>query len=149
MKARLAASLLCGLLVSAGLCLSGMTDPSRVLGFLDVFGHWDPTLAIVMIGAIGTHAVLFRIITRRTSPVFAPRFSIPSRRDLDRNLFVGSALFGVGWGLSGYCPGPVLASLRAGGTSALVFVAGMLVGMAGYGLFQRERSTPTGPEAQT
>ena len=141
MRARVAASFLCGLVVSAGLCLSGMTNPGKVLGFLDFLGHWDPTLAFVMLGAVGTHAVLFRIITRRASPVFAPRFSIPSRHDLDRTLFLGSALFGVGWGLSGYCPGPVLASLLAGGPAALVFTAGMFAGMAAYGLFYRERPT--------
>jgi uncharacterized membrane protein YedE/YeeE len=113
-----------------------MTNPNKVIGFLDIFGRWDPTLAFVMMGAVGTHAVLYRMITRRAAPVFAPRFSIPMRHDLDRALFLGSALFGVGWGLSGYCPGPVLASLLAGGPSALVFSAGMFAGMAGYGLLE-------------
>jgi len=139
MKRQVLAALGCGLLFAVGLALSGMTEPVKVLGFLNFFGRWDPTLAFVMMGAVGSHAILFRVIIRRAKPVLAGEFAIPSKRDLDRALILGSALFGVGWGLSGYCPGPVLTSLAAGGRPALAFAAGMVGGMAAYGLLQRRR----------
>jgi uncharacterized membrane protein YedE/YeeE len=138
-RRQLAAAFACGLLFGVGLCLSGMTNPTRVVGFLDFFGRWDPTLAFVMMGAVGTHAIFYRLITRRAAPVFAAEFSIPKKRALDRPLLLGSTLFGVGWGLSGYCPGPVVTSLAAGRQSALTFTVGMVAGMAAYGLLQRER----------
>jgi hypothetical protein len=92
-----------------------------------------------MMGAVTTHAVLYRMITRRAAPVFAAEFSIPKKRDLDGPLVLGSALFGVGWGLSGFCPGPVVTSLASGGQSALSFTLGMVAGMAAYGLLQSQR----------
>jgi uncharacterized membrane protein YedE/YeeE len=150
MRRSLVAAFGCGVLFAVGLALSGMTDPARVLGFLDFFGRWDPTLAFVMMGAVGTHAVLYRVITRRATPVLAAEFSIPKKRDLDRPLFLGSVLFGVGWGLSGYCPGPVVTSLAAGGWPVLAFALGMAGGMAAYGLAQpRERRVVPGMGART
>jgi uncharacterized membrane protein YedE/YeeE len=117
-----------GLLFGVGLVISGMTDPNKVLGFLDVFGAWDGSLMWVMAGAIGVHAVAYRWIRRRPAPLFDAAFRVPTRRDLDGRLLLGAAVFGVGWGLGGYCPGPSvvsLASLRAG---VVVFVAALAVG---------------------
>lgn len=120
---------LSGAVFAAGLALSGMTQPEKVIGFLDVAGAWDPSLAFVMIGAIGLNLVLFRFILKRTGPVFGSVFQLPNRRDIDPRLVAGAALFGAGWGLGGYCPGPGLVSLAAGGLSALVFVIAMAAGM--------------------
>ena len=106
-----------------------MTEPTKVLNFLDVSGAWDPSLALVMVGAIGVHALAYRAIRRRSMPWLAEQFAIPTRRDVDAKLLGGAALFGVGWGLSGYCPGPAIVSLPAGGGSAFVFVAAMGAGM--------------------
>jgi hypothetical protein len=128
MKAHLAA-LLAGLLFGAGLGISGMTQPDKVIGFLDVTGPWDASLGLVMVGAIGVHSLLYRLIRRRTSPLFDTVFHVPTRTELDPRLIAGAALFGVGWGLGGYCPGPALVSLATGQTGALVFVATMVVGM--------------------
>jgi len=139
MKRQLIAAFGCGVLFAVGLSLSGMTQPAKVLAFLDFFGRWDPTLAFVMVGAIGTHAALYRLITRRTAPVLAAEFAIPKKHDLDAPLFLGSALFGAGWGLSGYCPGPVITCLAAGGRPALAFAVGMVVGMVAYGLLRRQQ----------
>jgi uncharacterized protein len=117
-----------GGLFGAGLLLSGMTMPSRVLGFLDVFGAWDPTLAFVMVGAIGVHALGLRAVLSRRAPLFAERFAEPSARGVDRRLALGAATFGVGWGLVGYCPGPALVSAGSVSTAPLVFVAAMALG---------------------
>src|SRR6185295_7370618 len=97
-----------------GLAVSGMTRPSKVVGFLDVFGAWDASLAFVMVGAIGVHAVLQRVIARRGSPLFEDRFHLPTRRDVDARLLAGAAVFGVGWGLGGFCPGPGLVAAASG-----------------------------------
>lgn len=128
MKAGLTA-FLSGAVFAAGLALSGMTQPQKVVGFLDVAGDWDPSLAFVMMGAIGLNIVLFRFILKRTGPVFGGVFQLPNRKDIDPRLVLGAALFGAGWGLGGYCPGPGLVSLAAGGLPALVFVIAMSVGM--------------------
>lgn len=117
-----------GLLFGVGLVVSGMTRPGKVQGFLDVTGHWDPSLMFVMAGGIAVHVALFRLVTRRAHPLFDKRFHLPTRRDIDANLVLGAALFGVGWGLAGYCPGPGLVSLGSGGVAGLVFVATMVVG---------------------
>jgi len=122
-------SLVAGLLFGAGLAVSGMTQADKVINFLDLADGWDPSLAFVMIGAIGVHLVLFRWILRRESPLFAERFGIPSRTDIDGRLIGGSALFGIGWALGGYCPGPGLVSAASGGASALAFVASLTAGM--------------------
>ncbi len=128
MASRLA-SLLAGLLFGAGLIVSGMTDPANVRGFLDFGGAFRPSLLFVMGGAVAVHFILFRIITRRRRPVFDDRFHLPTRKDADPRLIVGAALFGVGWGLGGFCPGPALTSAAAGTFVAIVFVAAMTAGM--------------------
>ncbi|MBW2463840.1 MAG: YeeE/YedE family protein [Deltaproteobacteria bacterium] len=127
------ASFAIGALFAVGLTLGGMTQPSKVVGFLDFFGNWDPSLAFVMGGAVGVYAIAYRLVTKRKAPVLTPRFLLPTRRDIDARLVSGSALFGVGWGLAGYCPGPGITSLGTAGVSAFVFVAAMFAGM---GLFR-------------
>jgi uncharacterized protein len=123
------AALVSGALFGIGLAMSGMTDPRRVLGFLDVFGDFDPTLLFVLGGAVVTTAVLFRFVLRRGSPVLASTFQLSKLRDIDRRLLGGAALFGIGWGFAGYCPGPALAGLGIGSVEALWFVPAMIVGM--------------------
>lgn len=118
-----------GALFAAGLGISGMTLPQKVIGFLDITGSWDPSLAFVMIGAIGLNLILFRFILRRVGPVFGNVFQLPTRKDIDPRLVAGAALFGAGWGLGGYCPGPGLVSLASGALPALVFVVAMTAGM--------------------
>jgi uncharacterized membrane protein YedE/YeeE len=117
-----------GLLFSVGLCLSGMTNPARIIGFLDVFGDWDPSLAFVMAGAVGVHAALYRLIIRRTAPLLCASFSVPGKQGIDAPLLIGAATFGVGWGLAGYCPGPAVTSLASGAGLAVIFTAGMVLG---------------------
>lgn len=122
-------SFLVGLVFALGLGVSGMMMPAKVIGFLDVTGAWDLSLALVMVGAISVHAVLYRLIRRRMSPVLGGKFQIPTRKDIDPRLISGAALFGVGWGLGGFCPGPALASLAGGAPVVIAFVASMLGGM--------------------
>ncbi|MBX3272661.1 MAG: YeeE/YedE family protein [Sandaracinaceae bacterium] len=129
-----------GALFSVGLAVAGMTQPSKVIGFLDFLGDWDPSLAFVMAGAIAVHALLFRLVTRRASPLFEAAFQIPKRRDFTPQLVVGAALFGIGWGLGGFCPGPGLASLPTLGAEALAFVGAMIGGMLAYEVFTRVRA---------
>lgn len=123
------AALLSGALFGLGLAASGMTDARRVLGFLDLFGDFDPTLAFVLGGAVATTVVLFRLVLRRGRPVLASRFRLSSLRHVDGRLLGGAAIFGIGWGLAGYCPGPALAGLGVGSAEALWFVPAMLAGM--------------------
>jgi len=127
----LALGLLLGLLFGVGLALSGMTDPAVVLGFLDLLGPWNPALAFVMGAALVVTFVLFRLARRQDRPLAAPRFAWPASTAIDARLLGGAALFGLGWGLAGYCPGPALASLTAGHAGTLVFVAAMLAGILG------------------
>lgn len=122
-------ALLCGTLFGAGLTIAGMTDPAKVIGFLDVFGHWDPTLAVVMASALAVSMPGFQFALRASKPVFDQRYFLPERTRIDADLLIGAALFGIGWGLAGYCPGPALVSLGAGTGGAVVFVAAMLAGM--------------------
>ena len=122
-------SMIAGLLFGLGLGLAGMLDPSNVQGFLDIFGAWDPTLMFVMAGGIAVHLLFWRIIKHQASPLFDHTFHLPNRTDIDKPLLVGAAIFGIGWGLGGYCPGPGLASLGSQGTAPMVFVATMVVGM--------------------
>jgi uncharacterized protein len=121
-------TLLAGLLFGVGLVVAGMTDPAKVIAFLDVTGRWDPSLALVMAGAIGVHAVLLRPIFRRRRPLFAGSFQLPTRTDIDAPLVLGAAVFGVGWGLGGVCPGPGLVDAASGSAYAVVFTAAMAVG---------------------
>ncbi|MCX5744371.1 MAG: hypothetical protein NT062_17920 [Proteobacteria bacterium] len=120
-----------GALFALGLLISGMADPAKVIGFLDLGGGaWDPTLAFVMGGAILVHAPLARLIRARRAPLLGRRFHEPPRSRVDRRIVVGAAIFGIGWGLSGYCPGPALVGAAALATPALAFVGAMLVGIA-------------------
>lgn len=131
------AALLCGLVFGAGLALSGMTDTAKVLGFLDLFGNWDPDLVFVMGGAVCVTLVSFRFILRG-SPRLASAFALPTRNDIDGRLLGGAALFGVGWGVFGYCPGPALSALVYQNVTTFSFVAAMLAGMALAGLTGRK-----------
>ncbi len=125
------AALVVGLLFGLGLSYSGMTDPARVQGFLDLAGRWDPTLAFVMGGALLVNIPAYWLTRRtRTQPLFDTRFTLPTRHDLDGRLLLGAACFGIGWGLSGFCPGPALASLSSGALPVLGFCAAMVAGMA-------------------
>jgi uncharacterized membrane protein YedE/YeeE len=134
------ASLLCGLVFGAGLLISGMLQPDKVLAFLDVFGAWDPSLAVVMAAALAVSIPGFMLATGRSQPLLAARNFWPARNDIDRPLVVGSALFGIGWGLVGLCPGPALESLATLSPGVLVFVAAMAAGMVLRDLWQRFRS---------
>jgi uncharacterized membrane protein YedE/YeeE len=128
-----------GLLFALGLGISGMTQPAKVIGFLDFTGKWDPSLACVMIGATMVHAILYRLIRHRSSPVFTSTFTVPTRRDIDLRLVGGAALFGIGWGIGGFCPGPALTSLPSGHLPVLIFVAAMIVGMYLYTFVESPR----------
>jgi hypothetical protein len=137
MKAMAALSaLLAGALFAVGLILGGMTQPGKVVGFLDFTGRWDPSLALVMGGALLSHGLLQRLILKRPSPLLDERFHLPTRRDIDRRLIIGAALFGVGWGLAGYCPGPGLSSVTTG-VVPLTFSAAMVAGMYAHKLIDR------------
>lgn len=128
------------LLFGLGLGLGGMTLPQKVIGFLDITGAWDPSLAFVMVGAVVVHMVSYRLIRKRPSPLLAPRFVIPTRRDLTPSLIAGSFIFGVGWGLGGFCPGPALVGTVSGNPAVLTFVASMIVGMYAHRLYEIFRS---------
>lgn len=123
-----------GLLLGAGLVVSQMVNPAKVLNFLDVAGRWDPSLAFVLAGATGTAFVGFRLVRRRTAPLFAERFQLPTARLIDRALLMGSAIFGIGWGLAGLCPGPAVAGFALAPGRLLPFLLAMLVGMAIFSL---------------
>lgn len=123
-------ALLAGAIFGFGLAFSGMTDTNKVLGFLDVTGDWRPALAFVMGSAVLVTLIGFRLVLRRPNPLFAPSFSLPVRRSIDAKLVGGAAVFGLGWGMYGYCPGPALTSLVYGRTDTLLFVVAMVLGMA-------------------
>jgi uncharacterized protein len=120
---------LSGVLFAIGLVIAGMTQPAKVIGFLDLTGDWDPSLAFVMGGALAVYAIAFRLIKRRSKPVFGARFQIPSRTDLTPRLLVGASLFGVGWAIAGFCPGPAIVAAGSGMEQALLFLPSMAVGM--------------------
>lgn len=128
MKA-LVASFAAGVLFALGLGIGGMTQPAKVVNFLDFAGTWDPSLAFVMIGAIPVYFLCHRMALGRLSPLFVTEFSVPKPRGVDSGLLLGSAIFGVGWGLGGFCPGPALTSLASGASPTLIFVAAMVGGM--------------------
>ena len=142
-------SFVAGLLFAVGLALAGMTKPSKVVGFLDVAGDWDPSLAFVMVGAIAVYAVANRLVKRRAAPLVGGRFHLPTRRDIDPRLLLGAGLFGIGWGLAGYCPGPGLTAAATGSTAALTFVAAMSAGMVAYEVLQKLRKGPGVRSAET
>lgn len=130
-------ALFVGILFGLGLTVSGMTQPQKVIAFLDIFGNWDPSLAFVMAGAIAVHFLAYRFQKHQTSPLLSDEFFLPGTKAIDRKLIVGSALFGVGWGIGGYCPGPAITSLVSGGLEVAVFIIAMTVGMAAHSLFDR------------
>lgn len=141
--------LLCGLIFALGLGLSGMTDPGRVLGFLDFAGDWDPRLAFVMVGAIGVHFSWLRLAPRLQGES-ARAFSLAPHAPITRPLLLGAALFGVGWGMAGYCPGPALVSLGLGAREGSLFFAAMLGGMGVFeALASRRRASFNSDESQT
>ena len=129
---RILVALLAGTLFGLGLAISGMMNPAKVVGFLDVAGEWDPTLAFVMGGALLVTVPAFRLILNRPRPILADGFALPTKSALDGRLLGGAALFGVGWGLSGFCPGPAVAALTTGLTPVFAFVAAMIAGMVLY-----------------
>ncbi|MFL6656697.1 MAG: DUF6691 family protein [Massilia sp.] len=136
---QLITALLAGLLFGIGLIVSGMTDPAKVIGFLDLAGAWNPALAWVMAGALLVSALGFAIARRRKTALLGGQFHLPTAKLIDRRLLLGSLAFGAGWGLAGYCPGPALASVLTGGVKPLVFVAAMLAGMALFELIQKRK----------
>jgi uncharacterized membrane protein YedE/YeeE len=125
---QVAAALLAGVVFGAGLATGGMTNPRKVIAFLDVSGAWDPSLALVMVGAVAVHFLAYRWVLGSAAPLFADEFSIPKLRQIDPKLVAGAAIFGAGWGIGGYCPGPGIVSLGAGRRDAVVFVAMMMLG---------------------
>ncbi|BEP96385.1 hypothetical protein KW843_05380 [Acidovorax sp. sif1233] len=129
-----------GLVFGLGLVVSGMTDPGKVVGFLDVTGLWDPSLAFVMGGAVAVSALAFAVARRRTRAFLGGAMHLPASRGIDRRLVAGSLLFGVGWGMAGFCPGPAIVSVGAGEPKAMAFVGAMLVGMAGFEWIERRRA---------
>jgi len=135
-------ALFAGLVFGLGLIVSGMTDPSKVTGFLDLAGAWDPSLAFVMGGAIGVGLIAFRFARTRSQAMLGGPMQLPAARQIDRRLVLGGLTFGVGWGLAGYCPGPALASLSTGGSKPLIFTVAMLVGMAIFEIQDRLSQSP-------
>src|SRR5690606_23673061 len=133
-------ALLAGLLFGLGLILSGMTDPSKVLGFLDLAGNWDPSLALVMGGALLVGSLVFGVALKRPTSILGDAMRLPTATKIDRRLVLGSLTFGVGWGLAGYCPGPALASLAQGGIKPLLFFVAMLAGMALFELMEHMKN---------
>lgn len=129
---RMLVALVSGTLFGLGLTISGMVDPQKVIGFLDVAGNWDPTLALVMGGALLVAIPAFRLIFKRSQPVLDNEFELPTKKELDASLLGGAAIFGVGWGLSGFCPGPSVTALASGLLPVIAFVAAMIAGMAAY-----------------
>ena len=128
---------LVGIIFAVGLGISGMTQPSKVVGFLDIAGDWDPSLAFVMIGAIGIHALSYLLVKKRETPLLATQFSIPTNQNIDPRLIGGAILFGTGWGLGGFCPGPALVSLVSLQSQVLLFCGGMLIGFIGFRFFPK------------
>jgi uncharacterized protein len=147
---RTLAALACGLVFGLGLAISGMMNPAKVIGFLDVAGDWDPTLAFVMGGALLIAVPAYREILKRRHPILSGGFSLPTEEKLDASLIWGSSLFGVGWGLVGFCPGPAVAAIVTGLPAVLGFVAAMIAGMALHAWLSGEptrRKSPSGDSA--
>ncbi|MBO9687502.1 MAG: YeeE/YedE family protein [Mitsuaria chitosanitabida] len=131
-------SLLAGLVFGIGLIVSGMADPAKVLGFLDLAGAWDPSLAFVMAGAIAVGVIGFAVAKRRRRSLLGLPMQLPGAGPVDRKLVLGGLMFGIGWGLAGFCPGPALVALGMGSAKAIVFVIAMLAGMALHAMFQKK-----------
>ena len=137
---RILMALITGLVFGIGLIVAGMTNPAKVLGFLDLAGRWDPSLALVMAGAILVALPAFRVAARRRPSLLGEPMRLPTATRIDRRLVLGSLAFGAGWGLAGFCPGPALASLTTGAVQPLIFCAAMLAGMGIFELLERRRS---------
>lgn len=133
-------SFLVGLLFGGGLIVSGMANPSKVLGFLDLADHWDPSLAFVMIGAITFASIGFIVSKRIGKPLLDETTHLPTKKKIDAQLILGSAIFGVGWGVAGFCPGPVMVAVGAGKSGAAIFLVAMLAGMLAFNLFDARRT---------
>ena len=140
---RILASLFCGVLFGLGLAVSQMINPAKVIGFLDVTGNWDPSLALVMLGAVSVMGVAQLLILRRSAPLLEPRFQLPRDTAIDTRLIAGSAVFGIGWGLSGFCPGPAIASIPLGDPKVLVFVLAIVAGSVLYRVRPEQRAADT------
>ncbi len=140
-------SLLAGLVFGLGVIVSGMANPAKVLGFLDLFGRWDPSLALVMAGAIAVGALAFALARRRSVSLLGAAMKLPTARHLDRRLVLGSLLFGIGWGIASFCPGPALVALGMGETKAVVFVLAMLADMALFELLETQQR-PSPPQSR-
>lgn len=130
---------MCGVLFALGLGISGMTLPQKVLAGLDFAGEWDPSMLFVMATSAGTYFLLHRLVVARPQPVFEAKFYLPTKQDIDRRLITGAALFGIGWGMVGFCPGPAVTALLSGSSDVLVFVVSMIAGMYAYGTLQAIR----------
>ncbi|MFA6239099.1 MAG: DUF6691 family protein [Bacteriovorax sp.] len=133
-----AVSFIVGLIFAIGLGISGMTQVHVVRGFLDIFGSWNPALMGVMIGAIGVHSLFYYNIKKKSSPLLDTKFHLPTRKDIDKKLLIGSAVFGIGWGWAGICPGPGIVAATSGNMNILIFVASMLTGMGIYKLIEKK-----------
>lgn len=127
-------SFISGFVFALGLGIGGMTQPAKVIGFLDFAGNWDPSLAFVMLGAIGIHSLVYRVIRTGRSPFFTTRFSLPKQTEIDSRLIAGSVIFGFGWGIAGFCPGPALTSIASGNSSVVIFVIAMISGIIAFDL---------------
>ena len=126
-----------GLLFAIGLGVSGMTQPEKVIGFLDIFGTWDPSLMFVMVGAIGIHSVAYLFIKKTQKPILSSEWHLPKQSQITKSLIFGSLLFGIGWGLAGYCPGPALVSIVTLQNEVLVFILSMIIGMVLYKFYSK------------
>lgn len=144
---RVLMALMVGLLFGLGLILSGMSDPAKVLGFLDLAGSWDPSLAFVMGGAVLVGSLVFPFATKRSKSILGDAMRIPTATQIDRRLVLGGLTFGIGWGMAGYCPGPALASLALGGVKPMLFVVAMLTGMGVFELLERATAKTLPPAA--
>lgn len=131
-------ALIAGLIFGTGLILSEMINPLRVRGFLDISGLWDPTLVFVMVGALIVSAISFKLAVFRKAPVFADTFSLPAMRQIDKPLILGATMFGVGWGISGLCPGPAIVGLATANTDIIIFILAMICGMKLHKLMAKE-----------
>lgn len=135
------AAMFAGVVFGLGLAVSQMINPLKVLAFLDVFGHWDPSLALVMAGAIGVTLPGFALLRRRDQPLLASQFHWPTRTDLDPRLIIGAAVFGIGWGMAGFCPGPGIAAMALGWHEPVVFTLAMIAGFVVWHLYERSRAS--------
>lgn len=132
------ASLIVGFIFAIGLGVSGMTQPQKVIGFLDLFGQWDPSLIFVMAGAVIVHFVTYRLIRKRTSPLFSTQWHVPTKKEITPALVIGAFIFGVGWALGGFCPGPAVTSLASFESRPVIFVISMIVGMIAFKLLDKK-----------